>query len=477
MRFSEFFKLNRSQAYLDFVDIPLDTDVAVFLDPGAIKQLNSAWGHELSSHLQTFFETVLRLIKEGNDDKAKKLLGSLNERNEYHLGYSSGESQGRGFGRSAASSVWEALTKSKAVKTGLLKDLEDTALLIPGIGTDMISDAVSNILRRPLIKYTQDVCKYYGVPLTPNIDSGPMWNPQTEIWENQLLSLPMTNKGKVILVPKLIVRHRITFQSDEYYRHYLLPEMQDEHLKSNSSLVELLKSGERRVTKKKLMETYGSSKQAVVDQTILRPYILDEYRESKRKTTPNPLTHDDFIEIEKSDEKLKLDKLIDELEKIKTGKDDAGLYEDIIERIFSVIFYPSLCNPKKQHEIHDGRKRIDITYSNEANSGFFNWISKHYASALIFIECKNYGKDVTNPEIDQLSSRFSPNRGKVGILVCREIKNKDLLYKRCEDTAKDGRGYILPLDDEDIKNMIKDYGESKDQEFPHLRRLWGRLIG
>ncbi|UIM99870.1 hypothetical protein [Yersinia ruckeri] len=101
----------------------------------------------------------------------------------------------------------------------------------------------------------------------------------------------------------------------------------------------------------------------------------------------------------------------------------------------------------------------------------------HYASALIFIECKNYGKDVANPEIDQLSSRFSPNRGKVGILVCREIKNKDLLYKRCEDTAKDGRGYILPLDDEDIKNMINDYGKSKDQDFPHLRRLWGRLIG
>ncbi len=28
MRFSEYFKLNRSQAYLDFVDIPLDTDTS-----------------------------------------------------------------------------------------------------------------------------------------------------------------------------------------------------------------------------------------------------------------------------------------------------------------------------------------------------------------------------------------------------------------------------------------------------------------
>ncbi|WP_279490259.1 hypothetical protein [Aeromonas veronii] len=182
--------------------------------------------------------------------KQKKLLSSLNERNEFHLGYSAGESKGHAFGSESAKSVWSALTKSKAAATGLLQDLEDTALLIHGIGTDMISDAVCNILRGPLIKYTQDMCMYYGIPLTPNVASGPIWNPQKELWEETFVSLPMTNFGKVILVPKIIVRHRLTFQCNEYYRYFLLPEMQDEHLRANSSLVETLKSGERRVTKK-----------------------------------------------------------------------------------------------------------------------------------------------------------------------------------------------------------------------------------
>ena len=58
MRVSEFFNLNRTQPYLDFVDIPLNTDIPVFLDPNAIKSLESAWGNELSSLLQTFFEVV-----------------------------------------------------------------------------------------------------------------------------------------------------------------------------------------------------------------------------------------------------------------------------------------------------------------------------------------------------------------------------------------------------------------------------------
>ncbi|WP_283598636.1 hypothetical protein [Photobacterium phosphoreum] len=218
MRVSEYFNLNRTQPYLDFVDIPLNTDVSVFLDPNAIKSLDSSWGNELSSLLQTYFETVLRLIKNNEHGKARRLLSSLSERNEFHLGYSVGKSRGHGFGSESATSVWNALTKSKAATSGLLQDLEDTALLINGIGTDMISDAVCNILRGPLIKYTQDICKYYGIPLTPHVPSGPIWNPIAEIWEEDFVSLPITKEGKIILIPKILVRRRLSFSYDEYYR-------------------------------------------------------------------------------------------------------------------------------------------------------------------------------------------------------------------------------------------------------------------
>ncbi|MFA6527283.1 MAG: hypothetical protein WCT20_02565, partial [Candidatus Babeliales bacterium] len=43
----------------------------------------------------------------------------------------------------------------------------DTCLLIHGIGTDMISDAICNIIRGPLISYTHDMCKYYDIPMEP----------------------------------------------------------------------------------------------------------------------------------------------------------------------------------------------------------------------------------------------------------------------------------------------------------------------
>jgi len=476
MRFSEYFHIDRSQAYLDFVDIPLDTDIPVFLDPGAIKSLDSNWGQELASHLQSFFDKVLKLIKAGKNIEAQQLLASLNERNEFHLGYSSGRSRGHGFGIGSAQSVWNALTQSKAVTTGLLKDLEDTALLIAGIGTDMISDAVSNILRGPLIRYTQEMCDYYGVELTPNIDSGPIWDPHKGSWHNKFVSLPMTKHGKVILVPKVLVRHRLCLQYDEFYNHYLLPEMQDEHLKNGSSLIQVLKSGDKRVTKKSLKDKYGSDKPSVINQTLLRPEVFEDYKQHKERNPSAPLSHETFNELEAIKDKVDVAPLLNDLKSIKAGAKQAGDYENIIEELFSVIFYPSLCYPTKQHEIHDGRKRIDITYNNEAKYGFFNWLSQHYTCPKIYVECKNYTSDISNPELDQLSGRFSRNRGNVGILVCRTIKDKKLFRQRCLDTANDGRGFILAIDDDDLIEICNEYMSGGNQSFQSLRRLWNFLI-
>lgn len=454
MHISKFYKLGRNQSQLDFVDVRLDTDIPVFLDPTAIKSLQSPWGNELSSLLQSFFETVLSYIKSGKHSVAQALLASLSERNEFHLGYSQGKSQGHAFGAKSAESVWGALFKSNASLTGLLEDLEDTCLLIEGVGPDMISDAVSNILRGPLIKYTQDMCVYYDIPMISGVVSGPIWNPVKGAWENSFVTLPVAGKfGKIIFVPKLLVRQKLSYRVDEYYRHFLLPEMQRSELKAHTPLVEVLKDGSERVTKKALMEKYGKDKLAVVNMTIKHPHALEDYRVAKRDNSPRPLSHEDIAEIEGGD-KPHWSSLKSELKAILPGNEGAGDYEKVIEKIFSAVFYPSLVNPTKQHNIHNGRKRIDITYTNEAKNGFFYWIGLHHPSSLIFVECKNYGKEVGNPEVDQLSGRFSRNRGAVGILTCRTVEDKVRLEARCKDTANDSRGFIIALDDNDVLALI-----------------------
>lgn len=75
--------------------------------------------------------------------------------------------------------------------------------------------------------------------------------------------------------------------------------------------------------------------------------------------------------------------------------------------------------------------------------------------SLVFIECKNYSKDVANPELDQLTGRFSTRRGRLGILSCRNIDDENTFISRCADTYKDGNGLIIPITDKDIVRCLK----------------------
>lgn len=58
--------------------------------------------------------------------------------------------------------------------------------------------------------------------------------------------------------------------------------------------------------------------------------------------------------------------------------------------------------------MHEGRKRVDIKFTNTGERGFFLRIaqSAQTRSISVMIECKNYEKHIANPELDQLSGRF-----------------------------------------------------------------------
>lgn len=120
------------------------------------------------------------------------------------------------------------------------------------------------------------------------------------------------------------------------------------------------------------------------------------------------------------------------------------------------IFYPNLVNPRKEQPIHEGRKRIDIAYTNAAEHGLFRRVHAYHniTCIMVMVECKNFTSDPANPELDQLQGRFGANRGRLGIIVARRFVDRELFIARCRDTARDGRGYIIPLVDQDIIRLL-----------------------
>lgn len=453
-RISSFYNLSKTQPVLDFVDVDMSTDTEVFLSPKALETLGSVWGDSCLHNVQHFFTKVLKLVKDGNNNAALELLEVLREPNETHLGLSSGRSRGRALGEGSAFLVWDALSNSAAAKTGLLQDLEDTILLVPGIGVDIVSDITTNLIRPQLIEYTQRMCLKEGIPLIEQIDSGPLWNPRTSKWESKLVALPRNKFGKLLLVPKAIVRRHPHYDLQEYFRHHLLTHIQQKELIAGSSLVTILKSGARKVHKSDIIEKIGKTKPDIIRETISDPTPFQKYKAKKENVPFLPLDHEDLADVEGS-ENPDWDALLDEVLSVKSGSAEADLYEQKIEALLSALFYSDLTNPSEQHRLHDGRQRVDIKYTNMAVGGFFSWIARHYPSQNLFVECKNYSSDIANNELAQILLRFSPSRGQIGLIISRKFDNKKLFQQRCKDTANDARGYVISLDDDDLKELVE----------------------
>jgi hypothetical protein len=84
------------------------------------------------------------------------------------------------------------------------------------------------------------------------------------------------------------------------------------------------------------------------------------------------------------------------------------------------------------------------------------------------VECKNYGKEIGNPEIDQLQGRFSDKRGVFGILLCRSIDDKQKMIERCKDVVNDRKGFIIVLEDKDIITLLKLKDQQDEQAIDNL---------
>lgn len=458
MRVSEHYSLGLTQPSLDFVDVRLNTDVPLFLDPTALHLLDTEWGARCRSLVHSYFSTVLECITNGEHAKAKRLLASLSEPNETHLGLSKRRSRGHGMGSGLADKMWQALTASGAVRTGLITDLEDTALMIEGVASDVISDIVTNIIREPLLEYTIEMCNQYGIPLEMH-RTRKLWNAQEKKWEQKDMLQAVANNNRLMLVPKAIVRKSITYDAGQYYNKYLLEQIQEEDMADG--LVRILKNGdERPPTKKSIKERFTIGENGKINEKEqnrnLTPERLDVLERYKQEVSENPkpaLSHSEIAEQGETPAP-DWDKLLEDLVGVQSGRDEAKKYEKAVQALFDALFYPWLMFPIPQTRLNDGRKIVDITYTNVAQDDFFQWVKSVYPAGYIFVECKNYTTDVGNPELDQLAGRFSPSRGKVGILISRRIENRELLKQSCRDTADDQRGYIIALDDDDVRALV-----------------------
>lgn len=455
MRVSDYFALAASQPSLEFVDVQIYGDTRVFVDPTAIGTIDSDWAAQCKFQIEDFFDTVLDAIRHDDRAAAVALLSQLSEPNETHLGLSSGRPRGSGVGGDLAEDLWASLRDSRAVDTGLVEDLADTILFVPGIGSDRISDITTNIIRDRLVEFTQDAAVYYDMPLAYDVEVGRWWDPRAHSWRSGFDRLPLVEGAKLLLVPKAIARRSLTLDPGDYYRSFIQPFLQARELDLNGPLVQRRKDGTRYVTKKSIAKAFGSGKPANVRWTEDEPQTLNRYRAEVRRSYRAPDHHD--VAEQTGTPEPDWDQLLQSVTTVPPGRAGADSYHRAVQALLTALLFPALDFPHREFPIHNGRKRIDITYTNMAAPGFFAWLLTHEIPCrMIPVECKNYNETLGNPQLDQLAGRFSNLRGVFGLLLYRGYGDRAAAQARCRDTATDGRGYILLLDDLDLSTLIEE---------------------
>ena len=455
-RFSDHFNLGKLQSQLDFVDIPLETDIRLYVDPYALHISPVDWLRTCGDLVVNYFQLLLTALRNKDQTKAMMLLSNLHEPNETRLGESKGKPQGRGWGYKQAKELYDTLSQSKAVTSGLLKDLGDFEMLMPGIASDKISDLTINVIRGELVAYTQEQCALLDLPIE-NVPAGTYWNPEDERWEAHYADLPTYNNEGLILVPKIAVRRRLVADHEEYYTHHVLPFLQAEHMHAGTSLVSLLKNGESTVFKKDLRAKYRPTKDFLFSFSEQNPQVLGNYKKQLPDKVNEAISNESIEGRQLVGREINPQLTAVALKAIPAGLGGATNYHNFIVGALTEIFHPSLTRVTKEQPVDDGRKRIDIFFHNSATSGIFARLMNFhkYFAPYIQVECKNYSSDLTNKEFDQLNGRLNRKRGYVGILVCRQIDDRALSLKRCQDFVNnDDKRLIIVLDDQDIIAML-----------------------
>lgn len=462
---SEYFNLGKSQYSLDFFDAYITRDTPLFIDPWAIRCAEDEFSVSAYQKIHSVFVKLIGHVQRKEEDAALDLLDNLHEPRETGLGYAVRTKNGSGVGPEKPKDIYDALARSKAVQTGLLTDLEDTALHIEGIANDNISDIVTNIIRFDLIKYTQEQCDLYGIEMA-SVQTRVYWDEEKKDFIQSNERTLIIDGKKILLVPKKILRRKLSISYADFYEKGILEYEQARHFDARTALCRTLKGKiVEKPYKKTLKESgkYKLSRELVFDYIVKHPDLLEKYKDKKIHERLLEVNNNGILRKQNRPDHIEQDvpAKIAKLKSIPPGATFASEYHkhiaDCLNTIFNNPGTPNyLSGPKIEDKQNEGRKRIDITFHNSSDRGFFSRLSNYGGlfCAKIFFECKNYRHDLANPEYDQMTGRFNNRTSTIGFIVCRTIGDAEKALETCRDFVFNGRGYVFVLTDVDIINLL-----------------------
>lgn len=272
---------------IDFVDIPTDTDVLLYIDPERIKHSDSPYANDALLMIDDFFHTLCLAARNEDKEAIWHLLSFGREPNETHLGHSSARSCGRGVTPDILSPIIENIFRQRLFQDGLVQELSDLPVLTHNFDADRLSDLCTNIIRSTLYRFTSDQMALWKIQLPMCPIPMVVWDCTDHNWAEHILFLPFVSGRPVLLCPKTFVCTKLLLSPGEFLQKSILTHRQQEHLGENSSLcrMKVLKDGTTQIlspTKRdiRVKEISGQPAKSYIQANVRRdPSLLAQYRQ------------------------------------------------------------------------------------------------------------------------------------------------------------------------------------------------------
>ncbi|QDZ98961.1 hypothetical protein D0439_10095 [Lysinibacillus fusiformis] len=314
MKFSEYFDLEGlTQSDLDFLDGLVYKDVPLYIDPSQIEVQEGEWFEESARVINSFFDTVFTLYREGENAKAESLLKNAHEPNETKLGVSQGNPQGRGTSPEKLVEVFRHVIDQGLLRDELVNQYNDLTIFVKDFAEDRMSDLVTNLIREQLAEYTIQQSEIYGFELTEHpVNIGVSWDVETLNWKEVHQRALYANEELLLLIPKSIVVVNYLFNVEEYLSKTIYDWRKKHHLENDTPLVrkKFVKKHDKEISyppsndvliEKEITEMGLSRKEYAINMSLEKGDLIDGFRRlidhTLRGTNSNRLSDEELTRI------------------------------------------------------------------------------------------------------------------------------------------------------------------------------------
>jgi len=281
MRFTENFGI--TDPNIEFFDINIHADTKKFVDPYCISQTPTPTGIASQNCINLFMKDLLTSIQNKNDSRSTYLCSKFNEPNGTRLGYSKVKLDGNGAGKHLAERFLQELKRIRhLIQKGIFNYLEECSLLCDELRFDRISDITIDIIKLPLIEFTQIQCQKYGIAMRKTKSKLSYFCVTSGVWKADFFDLPHIDKSDefLILIPKTFIPNVPTYNPMYFYTHAAQEHFKKQAIFNNDSCVSRDRNGNIQVLSKDLKssEQYKPNKGNIKRGIIEKPELLLKYR-------------------------------------------------------------------------------------------------------------------------------------------------------------------------------------------------------